>query len=148
MSARTHRENIRQTGPSEAALKEMGIFHFKKGTPKRISAEILSRYGQWIRTGAGLGTRRAFSENPDPVMEFSKTDLYRKIEARLSPGKWLKHLREAHGYSQSKLGILIGGNKPVRPARVSDWESDFRAISKPVAKRLADLFHVSADRFI
>lgn len=126
----------------------MGFFHFKKGTPKRISTEILSRYGKWIRPGAGLGMKRAPIENPDTILEFSKTDLYRKIESRLSPGKWLKHLREANGYSQSKLGTLIGGNKPVRAARVSDWESDFRAISKPVAKRLADLFHVSADRFI
>jgi hypothetical protein len=126
----------------------MALFHFKKGTPKRIPAEILSRYGKWIRPVAGLGMGWSSSKNPDTILEFSKTELYRKIEARLSPGKWLKHLREANGYSQSRLGTLVGGNKPVRAARVSDWESDFRAISKPVAKRLAGLFHVSADRFI
>ncbi|MDB5049458.1 MAG: helix-turn-helix transcriptional regulator [Fibrobacteres bacterium] len=110
--------------------------------------EILSRYGQWIKPGAGNVVRVASVVNPDTSIEFAKTELYRKIEARLTPGKWLKNLREANGYSQSELGVLIGDKKPVRPARVSDWESGFRAISKPVAKKLAAIFHVSADRFI
>ena len=81
-------------------------------------------------------------------MEFNKTNIYRKIEATLTPGNWLKSLRKANELSQSQLGRRLGTNKPVRAARVSDWENDFRAISKPIAKRLATLFHVSADHFI
>jgi hypothetical protein len=148
MLARIPRENtppIVLRGPGQ---KGLGAFHFKKGTPKRITAEILSRYGRWIRPGEGLGAKVATPVDSDSTVDFTKTDFYKKVEARLTPGKSLKHLREVNGLSQSELGALVGSIKPVRASRVSDWESDFRAISKSVAKKLAAIFHVSPDRFI
>ncbi len=82
------------------------------------------------------------------TVEFNKTDHYKKIEKNLSLGKWLKNLREATGYSQSELGKLIGGSSIIGPARISDWESDFRPISKAIAKKLAAFFNVPVEKFI
>lgn len=111
----------------------MIFFHFRKGTPKKITEEVMSRYGRWIRPGS---------------IEYAKTEISRAIEERLTPGDWLRNLREATGLSQSELGALIGDKNPIRAARISDWENDFRSISKPVAKKLAAFFHISAEKFI
>ncbi len=145
---RTRQENIQPTARSGRGYKGLGGFRFKKGTPKSITADFLSRYGRWIQTGEGLGAKLEIPIDPDSSIEYIKTDFHKNIAARLTPGKCLKHLREANGLSQSELGALVGDKKPVGPSRVSDWESNYRAISKPVAKKLANIFHVSVDRFI
>lgn len=92
----------------------------------------------------------AFSDQgqSEAPIEFRKTEIYREIEKTMTPGKWMRTLREVHGLSQSEFGAKVGAGKPIRASRISDWENDFRAISKPVAKRLAAFFGVSADRFI
>lgn len=148
MSARILPDIIQRVVPSNRSHLTQRSFHFKKATPKRITTEVLARYGQWIDLGAVPDTEDPANAGAETTLEFSKTEFYRKIESHLTPGKWLKNLREANGYSQNELGAMIGNKKPVRASRVSDWESGFRAISKPVAKKLAVLFHVSADRFI
>jgi hypothetical protein len=49
--------------------------------------------------------------NPDSSIEYIKTDFHKKVAARLTPGKSLKHLRKANGHSQSELGTLVGDKK-------------------------------------
>jgi DNA-binding transcriptional regulator YiaG len=124
------------------------LFRFKKGIPQRIAKEIFDKYGKWIQGEATVGKPLVDSSDGEASVEFRKTEIYRAIEDRLTPGKWLKTLREANNLSQAQLGTMLGTAKPVRAARISDWENDFRAISKPVAKSLAAMFHVSVDRFI
>lgn len=145
MLGRTHQEN---TQPTARRARGLGSFRFKKGTPISVKADFLSRYGRWIHPGSGLGAKLVAPVDPDSSIEYIMTDFHKKVAARLTPGKSLKYLREANGLSQSELGALVGDKKPVAASRVSDWESDFRAISKPVAKKLAAIFHVSVDRFI
>jgi DNA-binding transcriptional regulator YiaG len=118
------------------------LFSFKKGTPKKVSREIFSRYGRWLQAGPKSII------NDDPYLEYAKTDLHKRISAQMSPGEALKLLRDATGLSQSELGAMLSKSTPVRAARISDWENGFRAISKPVAKKLASIFHVSVERFI
>jgi DNA-binding transcriptional regulator YiaG len=113
-----------------------------------VAKEIFDKYGKWIQGETTLGKPLVGSSDEEASVEFRKTEIYRTIEDRLTPGKWLKTLREANNLSQAQLGTMLGTEKPVRAARISDWESDFRAISKPVAKSLAAMFHVSVDRFI
>jgi transcriptional regulator with XRE-family HTH domain len=71
--------------------------------------------------------------------------LHKQIEARMTPGSWLRELRDAHGWTQKDLGIRLGD---VSPARISDWENNHRSMSKDVAKQLSDLFRVSVERFL
>ena len=129
---RTRRANTPRIVPSEQTLSEG--FHFKKGTPKRITLEFLSRYGKWIEA--------------DPYIDYFKTDFHKEVSAQLTPGKSLRHLRDAHGWSQSQLGAKLGDTTPIRASRISDWENDFRAISKPIAKKLSALFKISTDTFL
>ena len=93
MLGRTLRENIQPTVRSGRGYKGLGGFRFKKGTPKSITADFLSRYGRWIQTGEGLGAKLEIPIDPDSSIEYIKTDFHKKVAARLTPGKCLKHLR-------------------------------------------------------
>ena len=63
----------------------------------------------------------------------------------MTPGLWVRHLREAQDLSQAQLGAKMGG---IKASRISDWENNQRAVSKTAAKSLSKLFGVPADRFI
>jgi DNA-binding XRE family transcriptional regulator len=106
---------------------------FRSGTPRRILQDARRRYSRYL------------VEREDKAVDYFETDLAKKIEASMTPGLWLKHLREAHNLSQAELGEKIGG---IKPSRISDWENNQRAVSKAAAKSLAKLFRVPADRFI
>lgn len=62
-----------------------------------------------------------------------------------TPGMNIRFYRERDGLTQEQLGRRIG--RFSRQA-VSDMEHGRRPISKAVAKRLAELFAVSVERFI
>jgi transcriptional regulator with XRE-family HTH domain len=62
----------------------------------------------------------------------------------MKPGDYLSHYREAHGLTQKELAKKIG----VRINYLSDMETGQRAISKAMAKKLAELFSVSPAVFI
>jgi HTH-type transcriptional regulator / antitoxin HipB len=118
---------------------------------KACNVETLFKVCDALEMDLTLSPRKAKLEtsfDSSLSLDYLKTDFHKKVAARLTPGKSLKHLREAHGLSQSELGALVGEKQPVRASRISDWENDFRAISKPVAKKFAAIFQVSVDRFI
>lgn len=106
---------------------------FRPGTPVRVLRDVRRRYTSYLL------------EQEDAVVDYLETELHRKVSGTMTPGLWLSHLRDAHGWSQAGLGERLGG---VKPSRVSDWENNHRPISKAVAKQLAKLFKVSAERFI
>jgi plasmid maintenance system antidote protein VapI len=80
----------------------------------------------------------------DELVVFEETDLARKIDVRMTPGKYLKNLREANGLTQQDIADKTGH----RPAYVSDMENDRRAISRKTARKLAEMFKVSPALFI
>lgn len=102
--------------------------------PSKLLADVRSQLRPWIP-----------SENDDEMVDWFSTDLHKAIEARMTPGTWLRELREAQGWTQKDLGIRLGC---VPPARISDWENSHRSISKAIAKRLSDLFRMPVDRFL
>ncbi|MBN1130620.1 MAG: helix-turn-helix transcriptional regulator [Chitinispirillaceae bacterium] len=62
----------------------------------------------------------------------------------MAPARYLKTYREIMGYSQARLGGLVG----VPASRISDYETKQRAISKEMAKKLAEVFKTSPASFI
>ncbi len=106
---------------------------FHPGTPQRILQDLRRRYSRYL------------VEREDKAVDYFETGLHKKVSKTMTPGLWLKHLREAHNLSQAELGEKLGG---VKASRVSDWENNQRAVSKAAAKSLAKLFSVPADRFI
>jgi len=83
--------------------------------------------------------------DPDyELVVFNETDLARKIDKRMTPGKYLRNLREATGMTQKQVGEMTGK----RSSYISDLETGQREIGKKVAKKLAEIFNVSPAVFI
>lgn len=118
---------------SAAAKTRPTELTFRPGTPRRVLQEARQRYSRYL------------VERNDVAVDYFDTELHKKVSKTLTPGLWLKHLREANDLSQVELGEKLGG---VKAARISDWENNRRAVSKASANSLAKLFHVPADRFI
>jgi HTH-type transcriptional regulator/antitoxin HigA len=109
------------------------ILRFRPRTPSRIIKHIEQEYREYL-----------VDADDDELVVFEETDLARKIDARMTPGKYLKNLREANGLTQQDIANKTGH----RPAYVSDMENDRRAISRKTARKLAEVFGVSPALFI
>lgn len=105
---------------------------FKPRTPKRILRMVREQFSDYILDDA---------EESD---DWFKSSLHKEIASRMSPGKYLRHLREAHGLTQNAVGEEVG----VAANYVSDWENGHREISRFAARRLGEIFRVSPGLFI
>ena len=104
--------------------------------PDKLMSVLNEEYGEQIR----------FSEaNTDDLVDVFETDWYRSIKSGMAPGDNLKTYRENHGLTQARLGELLGG---VPRQHVSNMERDVRSISLKTARKLAQIFQVSPEKFI
>ncbi len=74
-----------------------------------------------------------------------ETDWYRDIKSKMTPGDNLKIYRENRGLTQAKLGEMLGA---VPRQHISKMERGVRSISLKTARKLAELFKVSPEKFI
>ena len=74
-----------------------------------------------------------------------ESDWYKNIKAETTPGDNLKIYREIHGFTQEQMGRKLG---KIPRQGISNMENGHRSISKKIAKRLANLFDVSVEKFI
>ena len=72
-------------------------------------------------------------------------DWYKKTKTKMTPNDYMKVYRESRGMTQEKLGSMLGG---LSRQHISDLEKGRRQISKELAKKLADIFKTSVDKFI
>jgi DNA-binding XRE family transcriptional regulator len=79
------------------------------------------------------------------VVNIIDTEWVQNIKKEIRPGDNLKIYREMRGWTQARLGELLGG---IPRQRISNMERGSRKISLKTAKRLADLFDVSVERFV
>ena len=116
----------------QAAAKTRHIsIRFKPRTPARVINSIKKQYSDFI-------------DDDDESVDYFKTDFHKEISASMTPGDKLRGLRKACGWTLAVVGEKIG----VTPYRVSDYETGKRAISKAVAKKLAEVFNISPAVFI
>ena len=85
------------------------------------------------------------NDDDDEYVNIRDTDWYKEAKASRKPGDAVKVYRDNFGYSQAKLGEMLGG---LSRHRVSDIENNRRGISKEIAKKLSNIFQVPVDRFI
>lgn len=78
-------------------------------------------------------------------LDITQTAWYKKQRSRMTPGKTVKVYRQRDGLSQAELGRHLGG---LSIQKISDIENDRRGVSKELAKKLADVFSTSADKFL
>ena len=74
-----------------------------------------------------------------------ETAWYRDIKSKMTPGDNLKIYRENRGLTQAKLGEMLGA---VPRQHISNMERGVRSISLKTARKLAELFKVSPEKFI
>lgn len=116
----------------QAAAKTRRIcIKFKPRTPARVINSIKKQYADYIDDG-------------DELVDYLKTDLHKEVSANMTPAKTLKTYREMCGWTLAETGKKVG----VSPYRVSDFETGQRAISKAMAKKLAEVFGTTPAVFI
>ncbi len=109
----------------------------------RLEGEVTDDLVDYLRRR--FGEIEVIENDDDELVEVTESDWYRSIESTMSPGENLRVYRELRGMTQAELGAKLGA---FTRQNVSDMENGHRPISKAVAKRLADLFDVSVEKFI
>ncbi len=104
--------------------------------PDKLMSVLNEEYGEQIRFS---GT------NTDDLVDVFETDWYRSVRSGMAPGDNLRTYRENRGLTQARLGELLGG---VPRQHVSNMEREVRSISLKTARKLAQIFQVSPEKFI
>ena len=84
-------------------------------------------------------------DDEDEKIDIFKTDWYKNVKEKLTPGKNMRIYRQNLSMTQKELGELLGG---VPRQHISNMERGTRAISKKVALNLSKIFDTSVDKFI
>lgn len=104
--------------------------------PEKLISVLNEEYGGQVRLS---------EDNSDELIDVFETDWYRSVRSGMTPGDNLRIYRENHGLTQTRLGEMLGG---VPRQHVSNMEREVRSISLKTARRLAEIFQVSPERFI
>ena len=90
---------------------------------------------------------RVLDENKgeEELVDIRETAWFKKMKKDYKPGDSIKVYRDNFGYSQEKLGKLLGG---IPRQNISAMEKNRRGISKKIALKLSEIFDVPVERFI
>ncbi len=106
----------------------------------RISKKLLDvlkeEYGSEVRI---------IPDEEDEKLDVFKTDWYKGMQEKMTPGKNLRIYRQNRGITQKELGELLGG---IPRQHISNMERGIRSISKKVALKLSAVFNTSVEKFI
>ena len=121
----------------QAVVKTPRIEIFIKGEiPARLLSVLNEEYGGQVRLSKDKG---------DELVDIFETEWYRSVKSGMTPGDNLRIYRENHGLTQARLGEMLGG---VPRQHISNMEREVRSISLKTARKLAEIFRVSPDKFI
>jgi DNA-binding XRE family transcriptional regulator len=84
-------------------------------------------------------------DDDDEYVLATETEWYKKTKASMTPKDYMQTYRMSRGWTQSKLGKLLGG---LSRQNISDMENGRRSIGKEVAKKLAEIFDTSVEKFL
>ncbi|MBS3780193.1 MAG: helix-turn-helix transcriptional regulator [Desulfovermiculus sp.] len=84
-------------------------------------------------------------DKDEELIEVTRSDWYRAIRQQITPGDNMRIYREIYNLSQEELGKKLGS---FSRQNISNMERGHRPISKLTAKRLAELFDVSVEKFL
>jgi DNA-binding XRE family transcriptional regulator len=104
--------------------------------PPKLLSVLEEEYGENVQLS---------EESDDDIVDIFETDWYREIKSKITPGDTLKIYRQNHGLTQAQLGEMLGG---VPRQQISNLERGYRAISIKTARKLAEIFKVSPEKFV
>ena len=121
----------------QAVVKTPRIeINIKGEIPDRLMSVLEEEYGEQIQL---------LEDNDEEAVNVFETDWYRDLKSKMTPGDNLKIYRENRGLTQAKLGEMLGA---VSRQHISNMERGVRSISLKTARKLAELFKVSPEKFI
>ena len=101
--------------------------------PDQLISVLQEEYGENIK----------FIE--EETVNIFETKFYKDTKVRTTPGDNLKIYRQNKGLTQKQLGKLLGD---IPPQHISNMERGIRNISLTMAKKLAEIFGVSVEKFV
>lgn len=81
----------------------------------------------------------------DETVDALQSDWYRETVGLITPGDVIRVYRKNHGMTQAELGRRLGG-APRR--RIDTIEKGRRGVSAAMAKQIADVLGISAERIL
>ncbi len=109
----------------------------------RIEGQVSPRLLRLLKTEYGQKLKLIENDENETV-DFFKTDFYKKVKKRMTPGTYVKIYRGNFNMTQEQLGLKVGVSKSF----ICDIEHNRRAISKDMAKKFSKLFKISASHLI
>ena len=109
----------------------------------RLEGEVTDDLVDYLRQR--FGEIEVIENDDEELVEVTESEWYRSIKPTMSPGENMRVYRQLHGMTQTEVGAKLGA---FTRQNVSNMENGHRPISKAAAKRLAELFDVSVEKFI
>ena len=121
----------------QAVVKTPQIeINIKGVIPDKLMSVLKEEYGEQIQL---------YGNDDEERVNVIETDWYRSVKSGMTPGVNLRIYRENHGLTQARLGEILGG---VPRQHISNMEREVRSISLRTARKLAEIFRVSPEKFI
>jgi DNA-binding XRE family transcriptional regulator len=109
----------------------------------RLEGEIGGLLVKFLRDQ--YGEIEVIEDEDNELVEVTKSDWYRSIRETITSGENVRMYRQIHGMTQDQLAEKLGN---LTRQNISNMENGHRAISKNMAKKLAELFDVSVEKFV
>ena len=108
-----------------------------------IEGDIPESILKAVKKEYGINTEIISDDNEFVVAD--QTEWYKETMENMTPSRAMKAYRLSRGMTQIELGKKLGG---VPRQHISNMEKGIRKINVELAKRLAELFNVSVEKFI
>jgi DNA-binding XRE family transcriptional regulator len=109
----------------------------------RVDGEVTAQLVEYLRRE--FGDIEVIENEDEELIDVTQSEWYRSIRALVTPGENMRIYREMHNLTQEELGKKLG--KFTRQ-NISNMENGQRPLSKAVAKKMAELFDVSIEKFL
>lgn len=114
-------------------------------TEIHMRGEISARVLDALRAEYGQDLKVSEEDDDEELVDVFETDWYRSVKATTTPGDVLRIYRETRQLTQSELGRQLGG---LARQQISNMENGIRPISLGMARKLAKVFEIPAERFL
>ena len=108
-------------------------FSLNGDVPRKLIQSLVSEYGP-----------DNVKIEEDDMMNVEDMEWYKEEAAKDTPGRALRFYRKLKGMTQPELAEMLGTTKQF----ISNLENDRKPISRMMAKKLSEIFCVTASRFI
>jgi len=109
----------------------------------RVEGDITGNLVEYLRQE--FDDIEIIRDKDEELLEICDSDWYRSIRPTISPGENVRVYRELYKLTQKELGERLSN---LSRQNISNIENGHRPISKAMAKKLAELFKVSVEKFL